>query len=92
VLVVLLLLTFEQEPVVRSAREQGDVLRYVYIDRIWDKPDRRAFFVERMKYAGLADVWPDAIRCILGLASGRVAIALRRRCDRLADCLEPRLP
>src|SRR6266446_2974410 len=29
-------------------------LRYVYIDRTWEKPDRLAFFVQRMKYAALA--------------------------------------
>jgi hypothetical protein len=34
--------------------EQGDALRYVYIDHTWEKPDRLAFFVERMKYAALA--------------------------------------
>jgi hypothetical protein len=54
VLVVPLLVTFDQDPIVRSAHEQGDVLRYVYIDRTWDKPDRLAVFVERMKYAALA--------------------------------------
>lgn len=30
------------------------MLRYVYIDRTWDKPDHLAFFVDRMKYAVLA--------------------------------------
>jgi hypothetical protein len=54
VLVALLLVTFDQEPVVRSALEQGDALRYAYIDRVWDKPDRLAVFVERVKYAALA--------------------------------------
>jgi hypothetical protein len=55
VLVVLLMMTLDQEPIVAlSAREHGDVLRYVYIDRTWEKPDRLALFVERMKYAALA--------------------------------------
>lgn len=54
VLVVSLFTTFDQEPIVLSAREHGDVLRYVYIDRAWDKPDRLAVFVERIKYAVLA--------------------------------------
>jgi hypothetical protein len=54
VLLVLLMTTFDQDVVMRSAREQGDVLRYVYIDRTWDKPDRLAVFIERMKYAALA--------------------------------------
>jgi hypothetical protein len=31
--------------------DEGDLLRYVYIDRSWDKPDRLAFYVQRMKYA-----------------------------------------
>ena len=31
--------------------EEGDVLRYVYIDRSWDKPDRLALYLQRMKYA-----------------------------------------
>lgn len=54
VLVVPLLTTFDQEPVVRSAGAPGDVLRYVYIDRVWDKPDRMAVLVERIKYSALA--------------------------------------
>jgi hypothetical protein len=32
-------------------REERNVRRYVYIDRSWQKPDRLAFFVQRMKYA-----------------------------------------
>lgn len=51
---VVLRVTFDYEPVMQSAREQGGMLRYVYIDRSWGKPDRLAFFVERMKYAALA--------------------------------------
>ena len=54
VLVVSLLVTFDQEPVVRSAREPHYALRYVYIDQTWDRPDRLAVFVERIKYAALA--------------------------------------
>jgi hypothetical protein len=53
-LVVLLSVAFDQEPVVRSAREPGYVLRYVYIGRTWDEPRRLAVFVERLKYAALA--------------------------------------
>jgi len=30
---------------------EGDVRRYVYIDRSWEKPDRLAFYIQRMKYA-----------------------------------------
>jgi hypothetical protein len=51
---VVLRISFDDEPLVRPAREQGDVLRYVYIDGFWETPDRLAFFVERMKYAALA--------------------------------------
>ena len=51
---VALRVTFDFEPFVSSARERGDELRYVYLDRSWEKPDRLAFFAERMKYAALA--------------------------------------
>src|SRR5437879_582444 len=41
---------------------------------------------------GARDVWPDALRAIRALASGRLAAAVPgRRCDRLAESLEPRL-
>jgi hypothetical protein len=51
---VVLRVSFDEEPLLHSTREHGDVLRYVYIGRSWEKPDRLAFFVERMKYAALA--------------------------------------
>jgi hypothetical protein len=51
ILVVLLLVTFDQEPIVRSTREQRYKLRYIYIDRTWEEPDRLAVFGERIKYA-----------------------------------------
>jgi hypothetical protein len=51
---VVLRVTFDSEPLVRYARERGDVLRYAYLGRSWEKPDRLAFFLERMKYAALA--------------------------------------
>jgi hypothetical protein len=47
-------MVFEEESAMDFAREQGDILRYVYIDRIWDKPNRLARLAERMKYAALA--------------------------------------
>jgi hypothetical protein len=53
-LVVVLSVTFDQEAVVRAARQPGYALRYVYIDRSWDEPHRLAVFIERMKYAILA--------------------------------------
>jgi hypothetical protein len=56
---IVLRVTFDYEPLLRSAlfrsaAEQENVLRYVYIARSWRKPDRLAFFAERMKYAALA--------------------------------------
>jgi hypothetical protein len=54
VLVALLLVAFDQEPMVRSAREPGYALRYFYIDHAWDAPHRLAVFLERTKYAALA--------------------------------------
>ena len=83
---------FDEEPLMRFAREQGDDVRFVYIDRSWEKPDRLAFLVEKMKYAALAVFGLTRIRAIRSPASGRLATALRnRRCHRLAKCLEPRL-
>jgi hypothetical protein len=61
------------------------VLRYVYIDRAWEKPDRLGFFIERIKYALLATFGSDAVCAIRAPASGRFAIGLPgRRCDRLS--------
>jgi hypothetical protein len=51
---VVVRVVFDEESFMHFAREQGDVLRYVYIDRAWEKPDRLALFLERMKYAALA--------------------------------------
>jgi hypothetical protein len=45
---------FDEEPLMNFAREQGDDIRFVYVDRSWEKPDHLAFLVERMKYAALA--------------------------------------
>jgi hypothetical protein len=53
-MLVVLRVSFDEEALLRVAREQGNVLRYVYISRSWEKPDRLAFFGERMKYAALA--------------------------------------
>lgn len=47
-------ITFDYEPLLQFNREEGDVLRYVYIDRSWEKPYRLAAFAERMRYAALA--------------------------------------
>lgn len=53
--VVALQVNFDLAPFARSsARNDGDVARYVYIDRSWEKPNRLAFFIYRMKYAALA--------------------------------------
>ena len=45
---------FEEESVMDFARERGDILHYIYIGRVWGKPNRLALLVERMKYAALA--------------------------------------
>ena len=91
-MLVVLRVSFDEEPLLRSAREQGDVLRYVYIDRSWEKPDRLAFFVERMKYAALATFGLTRYVPSGHLLLVDVATAVPgRRCDRLAECLEPRL-
>ncbi|MGA8380572.1 MAG: hypothetical protein WB710_05540 [Stellaceae bacterium] len=53
--VVALQVNFDLAPFAQSsARKQGDVARYVYIDRSWERPNRLAFFIYRMKYAALA--------------------------------------
>ena len=54
VLVSLRLATFEEETVMQYTTEQGYARRYIYFDRIWDTPDPRAAFVQRMKYGFLA--------------------------------------
>ena len=56
VLIVLLRVTFDQEPIVRYAHQKGDTIRYVYIDHIWDAPRRLAVFVQRIKYAALMTI------------------------------------
>lgn len=53
VLVALLSLNFEEDPAVRSSREPGYGLRYVYIEHSWDEPPRLIVNVERVKYAAL---------------------------------------
>jgi hypothetical protein len=45
---------FDEEPFMHFAREQGDDIRYVYIDRSWERPDRLALLVEKIKYAAFA--------------------------------------
>jgi len=39
---------------IRFVRGRGDMLRYIYIDRSWEKPDRLALFVQRMRYTALS--------------------------------------
>lgn len=53
VLVVVLSMTLEYEEVLPLPRELEDVLRYIYVDHSWDKPDRLALYIQRMKYAVL---------------------------------------
>ena len=45
--VISLAVTFDKEPLLRSARGQDEVLRYFDIDRTWEKPDRLP--VEQLK-------------------------------------------
>jgi hypothetical protein len=54
ILLVVLMSTFDQDPILRSAREQGDMLRYIYIDNSWKEPDHLAVMVGRLKYSALA--------------------------------------
>lgn len=52
---VALRVNFDIAPFVQSsAREAGNIARYVYIDRSWETPNRLGFFVYRLKYAALA--------------------------------------
>ncbi len=53
VFVVVLSATFDAEAVVRAARARDYLLRYVYIDRVWDKPRPLAVAVDHAKYAAL---------------------------------------
>lgn len=53
VLVVLLWMTFDQASIVREARTPGYNLRYVYIDRIWDRADPAAVLTQQVKYGAL---------------------------------------
>ncbi len=50
----LLSLSFEQETIMRYAAEPGYTRRYIYFDRIWDRPHPREAFIQREKYAVLA--------------------------------------
>ena len=54
VLVVPLAVTFEQEPIMRSAGGPHLTRRYVYLESSWDSPHRLAVFFERAKFATLA--------------------------------------
>jgi hypothetical protein len=54
VLISLLFVTLEEEPVVRAVGGQSDVVRYVYLDRTWNAPDRLSVFFEWKKHKALA--------------------------------------
>jgi hypothetical protein len=51
VLIVVLEENLDRAAMVDLGGEVGDVLRYIYIDRSWDKPNRLSFYIQRMKYA-----------------------------------------
>jgi hypothetical protein len=81
---LLVVVTYEdlaQKPKLDLGGEEGDVLRYVYIDRSWEKPYRLALYVQRIKY-GLLKTFrltrydPDA-RVLLVDAPSRCQIADR---------------
>lgn len=79
--VTLLRGAFDQDLGARTARERGDGLRYVYIDRTWGQPDQLAFFIERMKYAALATFGLTPYVPILASTAGRGATTMPdRRC------------
>lgn len=48
------LATFEDEAVAQSAPRQDYHTQYVYLDRTWDRPNRWAVSIQRMKYGVLA--------------------------------------
>lgn len=54
VLITILNGTFDHNLALPSAPETNDLLRYVYIDRAWHRPDPLGFFFERLKYAAMA--------------------------------------
>lgn len=47
--VALLSVTFEEIPLVPAAREPRDQIRYVYINHVWNRPDRLGVFIEWKK-------------------------------------------
>jgi hypothetical protein len=52
--IALLLVTFEQEPLMRLFNAPANIRRYLYLDRSWSEPHYLAMFLERAKYAILA--------------------------------------
>ncbi len=70
VVIALLSVTFEEEPILAPVREQRDVVRYVYFDRTWNLPDRLAVFFEWKKHKalalfGLTQYVPSRFCCVL---------------------------
>jgi hypothetical protein len=52
--IVLRSLTFDEESFNELTLEPNYIRRYVYIDRVWDRPQRTAVWVQRVKYGVLA--------------------------------------
>jgi hypothetical protein len=52
--IVLRSLTFDEESFNELALEPNYTRRYVYIDHTWDRPERTAVWVQRVKYGVLA--------------------------------------
>jgi hypothetical protein len=54
VLISLLFVTFDQEPLVREVGEPGDLVRFIYLDHSWSAlPNRLTVFLERKKHQAL---------------------------------------
>jgi hypothetical protein len=54
--IVLRSLTFDEEAFNELSLEPNYTRRYVYIDHVWDRPQRTAVWVQRVKYGALATI------------------------------------
>lgn len=71
VLVALLSLTLEEDPTIRSSREPGYALRYIFIEHSWEKPPRLAVIRGAGKICRARDATPYTIHSISASAPGR---------------------
>src|SRR5438309_2127619 len=77
VLVVLPAVTFDKWPLLRSARKQGNVLRYVYIGRGLGEARSSGVLCRADEIRSARNVRPDAIRALRAPASRRLALIMR---------------